>query len=178
MHLAELPWPHEELLALGNTNVRLRVILSYFVEPNSGRRSYSERFRYQSFELRFKLINQDEDLDTFLQRVNMAERGDGFYGQADNSGWALGDHLRTRGTLHQDTWEGPASALSLRNFIAIVPVAGWWKQRQSKVYEDKAEMAVPYSLIVSLDVDGDIDIYNSVAQQVNINVPIEVEMPI
>jgi hypothetical protein len=52
------------------------------------------------------------------------------------------------------------------------------KKRQSKVYEDKAEMAVPYSLIVSLDVDGDIDIYSSVAQQVNINVPIEVEMPI
>jgi hypothetical protein len=125
MHLAELPWPHEELLALGNTNVRLRVILSYFVEPNSGRRSYSERFRYQSFGLRFKLMNQDEDPDTFLRGVNMAEREDGFYCQADNSGWVLGDHLRTRGTLHQDTWERPASALSLRNSIAIVPVAEW-----------------------------------------------------
>ena len=68
-------------------------------------------------------MNQDEDPDTFLRGVNMAEREDGFYGQADNSGWALGDHLRTSGTLHQDTWERPASALSLRNSIAIVPVA-------------------------------------------------------
>ncbi len=52
------------------------------------------------------------------------------------------------------------------------------KKRQSKVYEDKAEIAVPYSLIVSLDVDGDIDIYSSVAQQVDINVPRDVEMQI
>ncbi len=38
-------------------------------------------------------------------------------------------------------------------------------------------MAVPYSLVVSLDVDDDVDIYTSVAQQVGINVPVEVEIP-
>ncbi len=124
MHLIQLPWPQNELLALGNSNVRLRVTLSYFIEPNPGRRSYSERFRYQSFGLRFKLINPNEDPEDFLQRVIIAERDNGFNGKADNTGWELGDHLRTRGTLHQDTWEGPASALTLRSNIAIVPVAG------------------------------------------------------
>lgn len=177
MHLVKLPWPEEELLELRNTKVRLRITLSYFIEPNPGRRSYSERFRYQSFGLRFKLINSNEDVDSFIQRTNIAEREDGFTGQADNTGWILGDHLRTRGTLHQDTWEGQASELALRNHIAILPVAGWWKQRKNKLFEAKDEMIVPYSLVVSLEVDDDIDIYSSVAQQVGIVNPVEIELP-
>ena len=36
MQLIELPWPEEELLQLGNTPCRLRITLSYFVEPKTG----------------------------------------------------------------------------------------------------------------------------------------------
>lgn len=38
MNLHALPWPREELLALGAEQVELRVTLSYFVEPNPARR--------------------------------------------------------------------------------------------------------------------------------------------
>lgn len=176
MQLIELPWPEEELLQLGNTNCRLRVTLSYFVEPNPGRRNYADRFRYQSFGLRFKLINRDEEVDDFLQRTNIALREEAFDGQADSSGWQLGEHLRTRGSLHQDTWEGAASELTRRKHIAIVPVAGWWKQRVNRLYDDKAAVSVPYSLIVSIEVDADTDIYTPVATQVGVEPSIEVEV--
>ena len=36
MHLHELPWPKNVLEQLGQTPVRLRVTLSYFIEPNPG----------------------------------------------------------------------------------------------------------------------------------------------
>lgn len=44
MHLYELPWPTETLLDLGEQTVRLRVTLSYFIEPNPGRRGWTKRF--------------------------------------------------------------------------------------------------------------------------------------
>ena len=34
MHLYNLPWPHEALEGLGETQVEMRVTLSYFIEPN------------------------------------------------------------------------------------------------------------------------------------------------
>ncbi len=179
MHLVELPWPNDELLSLGNQEVKLRTTLSYFIEPNPGRRSYTARFSYQSYGLRFKLINAGEDPVEFIKRANIAEREDGFVaGQTDPAGWELKDQLRTRGTIHQDTWKGPASDLALRNYIAVVPVVGWWKQRKNKLFSSKLELKVPYSLVVSLEVAEDIDIYTPVAQQVGIDIPIEVEVTI
>ncbi|MBQ0834412.1 S8 family peptidase [Marinobacter sp.] len=169
MHLVDLPWPSDELLALGNAPVKLRVTLSYFVEPNPGRRSYSQRYRYQSYGFRFKLINQNEDRDQFVQRLNVGVRDEEFEGgQADGRGWILGDQLRTRGTIHQDTWEGGASELALRNSLAVVPVAGWWKQRQSALMSAKNEERVSYALIVSLDVgEAEADIYTPVETAVD-----------
>ena len=40
MHFYQLPWPKDALQQLGETPVRLRVTLSYFVEPNPGRRGW------------------------------------------------------------------------------------------------------------------------------------------
>ena len=41
----ELPWPVDKLTELENTPVELRVILSYFVEPNPGERGWNKRHR-------------------------------------------------------------------------------------------------------------------------------------
>jgi len=38
MHLHDLPWPTEQLQALGGAQVTLRITLSYFIEPNPGER--------------------------------------------------------------------------------------------------------------------------------------------
>ena len=40
MHLHRLPWPIEALGEIGGAEVRLRVTLSYFIEPNPGRRGW------------------------------------------------------------------------------------------------------------------------------------------
>jgi hypothetical protein len=48
MHLHALPWPRAELEALGETEVELRITLSYFVEPNPGDRGWTRRHRYAS----------------------------------------------------------------------------------------------------------------------------------
>jgi len=79
--------------------------------------------------------------------------------------------------LHQDTWVGSASELALRNYVGIIPVAGWWRQSKRKLYEDKVSQEVPYSLVLSLDVDGDVDIYTSVAQQVGVEPLAQVLVP-
>ena len=36
MHIHEPPWPQQELLALADTPVTLKVTLSYFIEPGPG----------------------------------------------------------------------------------------------------------------------------------------------
>lgn len=38
MHLHRLPWPLKELESLGETQVEMRVTLSYFIEPNPSER--------------------------------------------------------------------------------------------------------------------------------------------
>src|SRR6266852_1282098 len=60
MHLHELPWPKDVLEELGQTPVRLRVTLSYFVEPNPGRRGWRRRHRYASHGLRFDVKSPTE----------------------------------------------------------------------------------------------------------------------
>jgi hypothetical protein len=48
MHVHRLPWPHEVLQEMGEQEVRLRVTLSYFVEPNLARRGWRAKHRYAS----------------------------------------------------------------------------------------------------------------------------------
>lgn len=52
MQVHELPWPIEELRALGDERVRMRVTLSYFIEPWVGSQGWRDRFVYPSHELR------------------------------------------------------------------------------------------------------------------------------
>ncbi|MFD2029371.1 S8 family peptidase [Ancylobacter dichloromethanicus] len=61
----ELPWPRDELEALGEAQVQLRITLSYFIEPNPGERGRSRRHSYASHGLRFALKPGDERLDVF-----------------------------------------------------------------------------------------------------------------
>lgn len=48
LHFFDLPWPRDVLAELGATPVRLRITLSYFIEPNPGRRGWKKRHRYAS----------------------------------------------------------------------------------------------------------------------------------
>lgn len=70
LNLHSLPWPRQELLALGETQVELRVTLSYFVEPNPGERGWARRHRYASHGLRFVMKASAEELGEFRARIN------------------------------------------------------------------------------------------------------------
>jgi len=48
LRLHRLPWPDQQLRDLFSARVRLRVTLSYFVEPNPSSRGWQGRYRYAS----------------------------------------------------------------------------------------------------------------------------------
>jgi hypothetical protein len=45
MNLHQFPWPRAELESIADTEVELRVTLSYYVEPNPGERGWLRRHR-------------------------------------------------------------------------------------------------------------------------------------
>jgi len=162
MHEHALPWPTEMLRDLGGTALRMRVTLSYFIEPSPGRRGWTRRHRYQSFGLRFDVKRPQEDMDQFRSRLTRdAWEEDTPPGRSvpDTRNWELGDDLRKKGSIHSDIWIGSAAELAASGFIAVYPVTGWWRERPNHRRFDKQAR---YSLIVTLDCDEEIDIYGSI----------------
>ncbi len=100
IHFFDLPWPTDILQSLGERPVRLRVTLSYFVEPNPGRRGWTKRHRYASHGLRFDVKRPTESLDEFRKRLNQqALEEDEEKPKADGpDGWYLGEQARSGGS--------------------------------------------------------------------------------
>jgi hypothetical protein len=178
MQLHELPWPTEQLTALGEAEVTLRITLSYFVEPNPSKRGWQSKFRYQSYALRFAVKAATETDEEFMARVNKLERDqerDEAHGDADAADWTFGAQLRSRGSVHSDIWTGTAVQLAAKSQVAVFPVGGWWKDWKEAA-QHGAEAR--YSLVVSLDVAEGIetDLYtpiaNTIAAAVAIDVPV------
>lgn len=172
MHLHRLPWPGDLLEHLGALAVRLRVTLSYFVEPNPGKRGVSgdartiivDPARYPSFGLRFNVAKAGEAPEALLSRVNAAERDGDVSAAGDLDEWDLGS-LRTRGSLHSDVWRGTAADLADKFAVAVYPVNGWWRFRHRD--PEICERAARYALIVSIETDvEEVDIYTPVLNQI------------
>ena len=175
MNLHQLPWPQDELLALGEHAVELRVTLSYFVEPNPGERGWTQRHKYASHGLRFAVKRALERPGAFQSRINKAaeieEQGEARVADPAGGGddWFLGT-LRDRGSVHSDIWQGTAADLAARDAIAVYPVGGWWKMKHDR--EQRWDRSVRYSLLVSIRAAGaDTDIYTPIATQIGIDVP-------
>lgn len=165
MHLHELPWPKDELEALGATPVEMTVTLSYFIEPNPSSRGRS-RYRYESHGLRFDVKRPTEDIARFKARINAAALDDesGTSNRDNDPAWTLGKQKRHRGSLHQDTWKGTAAELASRGYLAVYPSLGWWKTRASLARYDTPAR---YALIISIKApEVDIDIYDIVAAKI------------
>lgn len=175
MHLHELPWPKAVLEELGQTSVRLHVTLSYFIEPNPGRRGWKRRHRYASHGLRFEVKSPIEALEEFRKRLNqraLEEDEDRPATGGDSSEWFLGEQTRNKGSIHSDVWVGTAADLAERGVIGIYPVSGWWKDQPRR---DRSEHGARYALVVSLETEAEgVDIWTPVAQE--IGVPVEVEI--
>lgn len=174
MALHELPWPIAELEALGNTAVRLRVTLSYFVEPNPSSRGWTGRYIYPSHGLRFAMRRPEDSVDSFRQRINTRLRPPGEKPPSldTETGWLFGSNQQQApGSLHTDIWTGPAINLANKGAIAVYPVAGWWKNRRAY---DQSDLGVDYSLVVSIEApEVDVDLWTPVAQQIATETVIE-----
>ena len=138
MHVHTLPWPVEFLRDLEPEQLRMRVTLSYFIEPNPGRRGWNRNHRYQSHGLRFDVKRPQESPTQFLQRLTRdAWDDDSPPGDAVKRHQSTGcsamtfarkaRSIPTFGTAPPPNWLHPAS-------IAVYPITGWWR--------DKAEPAM------------------------------------
>lgn len=165
MNLHRLPWPIEALQDLGNTEVEMRITLSYFVQPNPSTRGNS-RYTYQSHGLRFDVKRPTETVDGFRRRVNLVarEESNGSSGSGEDQAWLIGKSGRHRGSIHGDIWQGTAADLAERGCIAVYPATGWWKTRQAlERYNETAR----YALVVSIKApEVDVDLYTEVENQI------------
>jgi hypothetical protein len=171
MHVHQLPWPKDALEELGETAVRLRVTLSYFIEPNPGRRGWRRRHRYASHGLRFELKYPTETVDEFRKRLNrraLDEDEDKPAAGGDAAAWFLGEVARNKGSIHSDIWVGTAADLAERGWVGVYPVSGWWKDQPRR---DRSDAGARYALVISIETDAEgVDIWTPVAQEIGVQV--------
>lgn len=173
IHFFELPWPSDLLLEMGQTPVKLRITLSYFIEPGAGEIGWKDKYRYQSYGLRFDVNNISENEDDFKKRVNKAARAENekVSGSTGSNRWVIGVNNRSNGSIHSDFWEGTAADLATCNHIAVYPVNGWWRERK---HLGKVENKTRYSLIISLETpEQDVELYTTIKNI--IETPIEIQ---
>jgi hypothetical protein len=174
MHLHRLPWPLQELEALGEVQVEMRVTLSYFIEPNPSERGFSARYRYESHGLRFDVKRPAESDADFRARINAAARDEEERTRVggDDPGWTVGKQNRHKGSLHSDIWRGSAVDLASRGVIGVYPALGWWKTRpRLERYDGTAR----YALVVSIRApEVDVELYSAIANQIAAPVAVDV----
>ena len=164
MHLHEIPWPSDLLQELENTEVSMKVTLSYYVEPAPDQKGWNNKYRYPSGALRFDVIGKTETKDEFLRRINKAMRDDGkdggSEGNSDSDRWFLGSRNRNVGSVHSDVWRGHAADLATCKYIAVYPIIGWWRERHNLGrYND----SMRYSLVVSISTPEEtVDFYTPI----------------
>ena len=173
MNLHQLPWPLEQLEALGETEVEMRVTLCYFIEPNPSARGVKSRYRYESHGLRFEVKRPHESDEEFRTRINVAARDEeerSSTRSGDDPNWRLGTRNRHRGSIHSDIWQGPAVDLASRGVLAVFPVTGWWKTRPKL---ERYDQVARYSLLGSIHApELDVELYTAIENQ--IKTPVEV----
>ncbi|KKI86578.1 S8 family peptidase [Shouchella clausii] len=172
MHMHELPWPKDVLLNLGEKKVKMKVTLSYFIEPGPGEIGWKNRYRYPSCLLRFD-VNGTDTKESFLRRINAAVEVDD--DDVDSSGssvkWLYGKQSRHLGSVHTDVWEGTAAELATSNLVGVYPAIGWWRER---AWLGKWNKTIRYSLIVSITTEAEtVDLYTPIATSIKTTVPIE-----
>lgn len=174
MHLHRLPWPIQELEALGDQQVEMRVTLSYFIEPNPSARGRS-RYRYESHGLRFEVKRPLESDRDFLARIN-ADARDEEYGNTvggNDPDWLLGKQKRHHGSIHTDVWTGTAAALASRGMIGVFPAMGWWRTRPKL---ERGNSLARYALLISIHApETDVDLYTAIENRIEQHVAVVVE---
>ena len=177
MHIHEFPWPRDVLLGLGDAQVKLRVTLSYYIEPSPGEVGWKDRYRYPSCGLRFEINSTNQSLEEFKAKVNIIARAEDHDEDDSTNGfsgndWYLGPNNRNVGSIHSDYIIANAADLCESKYVAVYPVGGWWKER---VYLGKSENKVRYALIVSLSTpETNVDLYTPIITQIGTAISVAV----
>jgi hypothetical protein len=168
MNLHNIPWPKDELEALQETEVEMRVTLSYFVEPNPSARGSTSKYHYPSHRLRFDVKRSLESTDDFIARINAAAEQSNDGAAPKDPDWLLGSLYRNKGSLHQDIWKGTAADLASRGVLAVYPGMGWWRTRPNL---NRYDLPARYSLIISIKTpETDVDLYAAIENKLVIEV--------
>jgi len=178
LHIYELPWPEEELIALADTEVELKITLSYYIEPMPGSRGNKDKYRYASHQLEFQVSEPGDDVERFSLRMGEKLENEDFRDAQKRIShredrWEYGVNSRNSGSLHSDRITMTAADMADCNLIAVYPKTGWWYTRNSqKKYNSRAR----YSLIIGLSTpEEDVDLYTPVSVEIEMPVEIEVE---
>jgi hypothetical protein len=177
MKIHQLPWPKDVLEQLGEVEVRMRITLSYFIEPSPGRRGWRRKQRYQSHGLRFAIKRPEETDKIFRDRISSASWDEDDEASNDEVGedleWQNGGHLQAKGSVHSDVWTGTAAQLASCGSVAVFPISGWWRDRPHLMRFDSI---APYSLLITLETDDTtVDLYTPIAQQIGVDVVTAIE---
>ncbi|MFR9704820.1 S8 family peptidase [Aeromonas sanarellii] len=165
MHIHELPWPKDALLALGHSEVKMTVTLSYFIEPNPSSRNISGKYRYPSHQLRFEVKRPTESDEQFIARISKDARDEegGIQITSSDPNWLLGT-FRNKGSIHKDIWSGTAAELAERGSLVVYPSMGWWRTRTKL---EKFNKKARYSLIISIETsDTAVDLYTDILTEI------------
>jgi Subtilase family len=168
MVVHNLPWPRAELQQAGANLVRIKITLSYFVEPNPGK-AWSRKHAYQSYALRFAFKRSTETLNAFRARINAAIESEETGSTIANDEWYLGP-LRNSGSIHSDVWEATGAAAADMDAFAVYPVGGWWKNNASL---GMTNSEARYSAIVSITAPTNVNVYTAIDTIVKQQVAIE-----
>lgn len=174
LNIHSIPWPVEVLQELGETPVKMKITLSYFIELNPGERGWTRKYSYASHGLRFDVKTPTETPDQFRSRINKLARDEetGTTSTSDAESWFFGPNLRKRGSLHSDIWFGTAADLAERGYIAVYPVIGWWRER---LKFERWNKIARYSLIVSIKTpETEVDLYTPVVNMIKTEILVEV----
>jgi len=108
-NIIALPWPRETLLSM-DTEVKVTVCLSYFIEPAPGDFSTFVKYPYASAGLQFDIVRHPDI------KVKW-ESG--------------GPKKRKGGSIFKDCFKMPSADLAVCNQIRVYPTTGWWRTRKS-----------------------------------------------
>ncbi|WP_458108538.1 S8 family peptidase [Arthrobacter sp. R3-55] len=173
----KLPWSTGLLEQLGRSQVEFRVTLSYFVEPNPGRRGKEHHSTYPSHGMQFHIKSGAQSSSEFhsdiaRSLVETEKSGAAFF--STGPGWVAGPKNRDRGSLRTDMWRGAAHRLVGVDELAVVPLTGWWKTHGRT---DRCASPAPFSLAITLkSLGSDVDIYTNVANSLGIATPVALDV--
>lgn len=157
LHVHELPWPKEILEQYSDKKFKIKVTLSYFIEPNPG--NFKGIYDYQSYGLKFEFCG-NRTKEELIKKVSKVDNIS--YKDSSSDNWLYGS-TRNVGSIHSDVWEGNGADFTEARYILVYPVGGWWKQKKKAGrYNNK----VRYSLIVSISSEEEINLYTPVYNSV------------